>query len=198
MGFLAVDRLVDEWKAEGPVQKFGGEVFQAQYGREKIVLVKPQTFMNLSGRCVGPLVTFYKCEPEDIVVIHDDIDLEAFALRIKTGGGTGGHNGLKSIDENLGGGRNGYHRVRIGIGREAGAAVGGPAGENPGENASGNGMKKRKSAADHVLEQFSDDELGTLDRLLDDVVKAVELILDGNVNGAMNSFNRRRDERAKG
>ena len=167
VGFLAVDRLIDAWKASGPVEKYGGEIYQVSRGGEKVLLVKPQTFMNVSGRCVGPLVTFYKCAPGDLLVIHDDIDLPALALRIKTGGGTGGHNGLKSIDENLGAGQNGYHRIRIGIGRGTCQAV------------------------DYVLQQFSDDELSALDQVLDSVAFAVDQILKGDVSGAMNKFNKR-------
>src|SRR4051794_16113943 len=116
VGFLAVDRLIDEWKATGPASKHQGEVYQADVRGEKVLLVKPETFMNLSGRCVAPLMVFFKCKPSDLIVIHDDLDLIPFALRIKTGGGTGGHNGLKSLDESLGAGQNGYHRIRIGIG----------------------------------------------------------------------------------
>ncbi len=171
-GFLAIDRLVDQLRATGPTTKYDGEVYQADFRGEKVVLVKPQTFMNRSGRCVGPLVTFYKCKPEDLIVIHDEIDLQPFVLRLKTGGGSGGHNGIKSLDESLGSGQTGYHRIRVGVGRP-------------------DGVKARMSPADYVLQPFSDDELAQLDRCLDRVVAATERMLSGDVQGAMTEFNRR-------
>jgi len=167
-GFLAVDRLVERWRAAGPLEREHGEVYQAEAGGEKVLLVKPRTFMNVSGRCVGPLFAFHKCRPEDMIVIHDDIDLTPLGLRIKTGGGTGGHNGLKSIDASIGTANSGYHRVRIGVGKPPHPDM---------------------DAADHVLQQFSDEELAALDPLLDRVAEAVERILAGDVAGAMNGFN---------
>ncbi len=170
VGWLAVDRLVDRWAASAPVDKHQGEVCQASFGGEKVLLVKPLTFMNLSGRSVAPLFQFHKCQPEDLIVLHDELDLKPGALRIKTGGGTGGHNGLKSIDECLGAGKTGYHRVRIGVGhpRELGLRI---------------------SPADYVLQPFTDDELIGVDRVLDRVSLAVERLVQGDVKGAMNEFN---------
>jgi PTH1 family peptidyl-tRNA hydrolase len=171
VGFLAVDRLIDRWKAEGPQQRQQAEVYMGRLDGRQVALIKPQTFMNLSGRAVGPLATFYKVDPQDMVVLHDELDLPPFALRIKTGGGPGGHNGIRSLDECLGAGRTGYHRIRIGIGQPLL-----PSG-------------KRVSAEKHVLESFSDDELSTLNPLLDHVAEAVELVLRGEVTRAMNRFN---------
>jgi len=183
VGFLAVDRLVDSWRASGPISRNEGIVYQAdvvvQGSREKVLLVKPQTFMNLSGKCVSPLFRFYQCEPQDLIVIHDDLDLGPLALRLKTGGGTGGHNGLKSIDEALGKDNTGYHRIRIGIGHPARLTQDdiGP-------------KKAARSTADYVLTQFSDKELEFLDPVLDEVVQAAGLILDGQIKQAMNLFHR--------
>lgn len=171
VGFLAVDRLVDRWKAQGPAFKNEGEIYQASYGGEKITLIKPQTFMNLSGRCVGPLMSFFKCQPTDLIVIHDELDLKPFALRIKTGGGTGGHNGLKSIDEHLGAGKTGYHRVRMGIGHPR-------------------MFNSPMSPSDYVLRQYSQSDLDQLDPFLDTVAEAIELIVKGDVRRAMTDFNR--------
>jgi PTH1 family peptidyl-tRNA hydrolase len=172
VGFLAVDRLIDRWNASGPMNRSQGELFEASFRGDRVYLVKPQTYMNLSGRCIGPIVDFYKIAPEDMVVIHDDIDLKPLSIRIKTGGGTGGHNGLKSIDENLGSARNGYHRVRVGVGKPEGdQAAAGP--------------------AVHVLQPFTDEELRLIDPLLDKVADAVEKILSGDAAGAMNEYNKR-------
>src|SRR5687768_5190701 len=101
-GWLALDYLIDEWKATGPVSQNEGEVWQASVGGEKVLCVKPQTYMNVSGKCVAPIFKFYKLQPEDLVVLHDEVDLKSMQLRLKTGGGTGGHNGIKSLDAHLG------------------------------------------------------------------------------------------------
>ena len=172
-GFLAVDRLVEHWKAQGPSRRFEAEVFQAQVGGETVCLVKPQTFMNLSGKSVGPLMGFYKCAPEDLIVLHDELDIAPLSLRIKTGGGAGGHNGLRSIDQHLGAANTGYHRVRIGVGQ----------GTLP--------TGARKPAEVHVLELFTDAELEALDPCLGRVVEAVELLVRGDVQEAMNQFNKK-------
>ncbi len=172
VGFLAVDRLVERWKAGSPSNKHHAEIFSAGFGGEKVTLVKPETFMNLSGRSVAPLFTFYKCTPEDVVVIHDELDLKPVSFRLKTGGGTGGHNGLKSIDECLGAAQNGYHRVRIGIGHPAALGL-------------------RQQPVDYVLGQFSDQELAELDPLFDRVAEAIEMIVRGDAKAAMNKFNQK-------
>lgn len=180
-GFLAIDRLVDIHQARGPVKENQGEVYQATIAGEKCLLIKPQTYMNNSGKCVGPFYRFYKCSPADLVVIHDEVDLAPGALRIKTGGGTGGHNGLKSLDAHLGAANVGYHRIRVGVGK--------PSRLDPSDP---------RSTADWVLHPFSDFELQALDPLLDDIGKAVALLIEGNVTRAMNDFNRKeRDNSAK-
>lgn len=173
-GFLALDRMIDAWRCGAPQQVNGGEVRQASIGGERVLLVKPQTYMNNSGTCIGPLMRFYKCTPADLIVIHDDVDLPSLALRLKTGGGTGGHNGLKSIDAHLGAGSTGYHRIRIGVGRPP---QGSPI-----------------QTADYVLQPFSDDELRRLDPLLDKITDAAERILRGDIKGAMNEYNVRGEE----
>jgi PTH1 family peptidyl-tRNA hydrolase len=177
-GFLAIDRLVDAWKATSPTQSFEAEIWHASVAGEKVLLVKPQTFMNGSGESLGPLLKFYKCQPSDLIVIHDDLDLGALVLRLKFGGGTGGHNGLKSIDQHLGG-QQGYHRVRIGVGH--------PRSLTP-EEASAS--KTARNVVDYVLQNFNDDELRRLDTVLDDVSQAVEMMIRGEATQAQNRFNR--------
>ena len=86
IGFLCVDYLVDEWRAQGPTIKNQAEVFQATIDGEQILLIKPQTFMNLSGRSVAPFVQFYKLEAKDVIVIHDELDFDPLEIRFKTGG----------------------------------------------------------------------------------------------------------------
>ena len=168
-GFLAADRLIDRWKLGSPKTQSRGEIWTGNFQGEKIGVIKPQTFMNLSGQCVSPLMTFYKVEPTDLIVIYDELDIAPGKFRIKTGGGSGGHNGIKSIDESVGAARNGYHRVRIGIGHPR-------------------TLELKRDVADWVLEQFSDQELSELDPLLDRVQTAVELIMQGQITTAMNRF----------
>ena len=118
-GFLALDHLIEEWSATGPEDISEGLSWRASLCGEKVLLFKPLTFMNHSGRCVAPLLKFYKLGPGDLIVLHDDLDIKSGCMRLKTGGGTGGHNGLKSIDTHLGAELLNYNRVRIGIGRPA-------------------------------------------------------------------------------
>lgn len=113
IGFMALDVIAD-MHGFGPVQKkFQGWVQEGRIDNEKIVLLKPATFMNESGRAVGEAIRFYKLEPAQLVVFHDELDLAPFKVKVKTGGGTAGHNGLRSIDSHLG---PEFRRVRIGIG----------------------------------------------------------------------------------
>ncbi len=185
VGFLAIDRLIERWKAQGPQVKNQGEIYQATVQGEKVLLVKPQTFMNRSGICVAPIFQFYQCAASDLIVIHDELDLNPLVLRLKTGGGAGGHNGLKSIDESLGKNLNGYHRVRIGIGHPARLPA----------DAGGLGRDcSRMSPADYVLMPFSDQELSELDPLLDEAAGAIEEIIQGKVQAAMTRVHRQKKE----
>jgi len=113
IGFMALDVIVERHKFSGWSKKFQGELSSGDVGGEKILLLKPQTFMNLSGQSVQAAAAFYKIKPEDIVVFHDELDLAPGKLRVKKGGGAAGHNGLRSIDQHLG---QDYWRVRLGIG----------------------------------------------------------------------------------
>ena len=115
-GFAAVDAVAAKYAFAPFRSKFDGLIAEGKIGGEKVYLLKPQTYMNLSGNSVVKAAAFYKILPENIVVIHDDMDLPAGRLKAKTGGGAGGHNGLKSIDAAV---TPGYHRIRIGVGHPA-------------------------------------------------------------------------------
>ncbi len=113
IGFMAVDRIAEDhgfgpWRA-----KFQGAVSEGRLGTGKVVLLKPETFMNLSGQSVGEALRFYKLDPADVVVFHDEIDLAPGRLKAKAGGGHAGHNGLRSLHAHIG---EGYGRVRMGVG----------------------------------------------------------------------------------
>ncbi|MDZ7909742.1 MAG: aminoacyl-tRNA hydrolase [Gemmobacter sp.] len=113
IGFMALDRIAAD-HGFGPWRRaFQGLVAEGRLGSEKLVLLKPETFMNLSGQSVGEALRFYKLTPNDLTVFHDELDLAPGRLRVKTGGGHAGHNGLRSIHAHVG---EAYHRVRLGIG----------------------------------------------------------------------------------
>jgi len=173
-GFIAVDHLVDEWKAQGPTKKHQAEIYETEIDGEKVLLIKPQTFMNLSGRSVAPFFQFYHCQAEDLIVLHDDLDLPPVAMRIKTGGGTGGHKGLKSIDECIGTANNAYHRIRLGIG------------------------KGKYDQADHVLTSFKDEEVESFNLVLEKIPTAVRLLIQGKAFQAMNEFNKKEKVESEG
>ncbi|MBS1959455.1 MAG: aminoacyl-tRNA hydrolase [Bdellovibrionales bacterium] len=169
IGFLCVDYLVDEWKAQGPEIKNQCEVWKCKVGDEQVLLLKPQTFMNLSGRGVAPFYQFYKCKPEDLIVVYDEVDLTPLEIRFKEGGGSGGHNGIKSIDECLGAGQLNYVRGRLGVGH--------PRTINP-----------NIDVADWVLGKIPDAELNELVPMFGKVQKAIELIFQGKLKEAMNKY----------
>ncbi|RAH99588.1 aminoacyl-tRNA hydrolase [Acuticoccus sediminis] len=113
VGFMAVDRLHDRWNGAPWRTKFQSEVAEATIDGTRVLLMKPTTFMNLSGHAVAEAARFYKVDLSDIIIVHDEIDLPPGKFKMKTGGGTGGHNGLKSLSSLL---KDGYRRLRIGVG----------------------------------------------------------------------------------
>ena len=142
IGFMAADAIARRHSFSPWSKKFRAEIADGTIAGEKVLLVKPMTFMNLSGEAVGEAMRFYKLSPADLIVFHDELDLDAGRVRIKTGGGHGGHNGLKSIDAHCG---KDYRRVRLGIG-------------HPG---------RRRWSHGHVLGDFSKVDGEWLDPLLE-------------------------------
>jgi PTH1 family peptidyl-tRNA hydrolase len=112
IGFMAIDAIAHAYGATPPAKKFHGELSECNVGGEKLLLLKPHTFMNLSGKAAQAALAFYKLPLENLIVLHDELDLPLEKLRIKKGGGANGHNGIKDIDRLLGAD---YWRVRLGI-----------------------------------------------------------------------------------
>ena len=139
-GFIAADQLIRRYGVGSEQKKFQGLVTTATSGDEQALILKPTTFMNLSGQAVGQAAHFYKIKPEDVFVLHDDLDLPFGTIKIKQGGGSAGHNGLKSIDSAIG---NTYWRLRFGIGHPA----------------------PEYDVADYVLSNFTRNELQDLEKM---------------------------------
>ena len=114
IGFMAVDEIVRRHGFAGWRKRFQAETAEGTLGGERTLALKPQTYMNESGRAVGEAMRFYNLTPADVVVLHDEIDLPPAKVRVKTGGGSAGNNGIRSIDAHIG---NDYHRVRLGVGK---------------------------------------------------------------------------------
>ena len=168
-GFWLSDQLASKFSTSFANEKtLKGQVAKAQYGSLKLFLLKPQTFMNLSGESVGQLAKFYQIHPKQILVLHDELDLPAGVTRLKFGGGTGGHNGLKSISAHLG--TPDYWRLRIGIGHPRDLApVGSP----------------HQEVASFVLKKPSQNELKLIEKTFDKVLQVFPQILSEDPSSAM-------------
>lgn len=165
-GFMVIDRLAAKWGVEFSRKRFEAEAGEARRGAETLLLLKPQTFMNLSGRSVGSAVSFYKTPPAEVLVVHDELDLPFGAVRLKLGGGSAGHNGLKSITAQMGAE---YARLRMGIGKPP----------------------PPMQTADYVLQNYAKDEEAPLAAQIDLAVEAVELWAERGMQWAMNEIHRR-------
>ena len=176
VGFMAVDLLAQRFPVSPSRSNTWSQLRQIMVQNQPVVLVQPQTFMNRSGLAVQELFGQYDLSSDHLVVIYDDLDLEAGSLRIRPYGGHGGHKGMKSIIAHLG--NNEFIRVRIGIGR-------------PQTEADSQGALAREGIVDYVLQPFDDKELPIIHNALNRAADAVELILSGQLDMAMNQYNRR-------
>jgi peptidyl-tRNA hydrolase, PTH1 family len=165
VGFMVVDALaaVDASFAWERSSRFESAIAKGWLDGKPTVLLKPMTFMNLSGRAVAPAARFYDIEAERILVVHDDVDLELGRLKLKRGGGDGGHKGVRSIAQELG--TKEFYRVRLGVGRPEVGDV-----------------------SSHVLSDFSDEEQGPLREKIDKARDAARTILEVGLAEAMNRF----------
>jgi PTH1 family peptidyl-tRNA hydrolase len=164
LGFLVADILADRIGSGFKVHKrSGAEVATGRLGGRSIVLAKPRVYMNESGRQVGPLANFYSVDPADVIAIHDELDIDFGRIRLKLGGGEGGHNGLRSVASALG--TKDFQRVRIGIGRPPG----------------------RKDPATYVLENFSAAERQEVGTICEQAADATELLIQLGLETAQNT-----------
>ena len=170
VGFEVADTLARRAGVRFSDKKFKARMARGEIAGESCVLLKPQTYMNLSGESVGPAAGFFKLTTSEIIVVHDELDLPIGRIKLKKGGGHGGHNGLRSLKQHLP--DDAFVRVRIGIGRP-------PPGWDP---------------ADFVLSRFTKAERGEAERAVDEAADAVESILKDGIDKAMNVYNRAKEE----
>lgn len=169
VGFMVLERLARRFNVEWKLDKARKGELAAGPG---VLLVKPQTFMNSSGECVGPLMRYFKFQPEQVLVIYDDISFPVGTLRLRTGGSAGGHNGMKSLIAHLGTEK--FPRIRVGI-------------SAPGQ----------KNMVGHVLGKFAPDERLLLEESLDKAAEAAFVALKEGVEMAANRFNVKKEKKKK-
>ncbi len=165
VGFETLDVLADKYSIDIREKAFKGLIGKGVIDGNKVILVKPQTYMNLSGECIRQVMDYYKVDPSDFIVIYDDISLVPGGIRIRKKGSAGGHNGIKNIIAHLG--TQEFARVRIGVGEK-------PA---------------RMDLADYVLGHFHKDEIDTMKTAFNDGAAAVADMMNEGVEAAMNHFN---------
>ncbi len=167
LGFMTLDRLAQRHGARLDQRRFKAHLGRAEIGGQTVMLGQPQTYMNLSGEAVAPILGYFKVQPGRLIVIHDELDLAAGALRVKRGGGHAGNNGVRSIIGALGSGD--FVRVRIGVGRP-------PQG---------------RDAVGYLLQPMTPQELDAFGPVIERAADATEEIIEAGVERAMNKFNQR-------
>lgn len=160
VGFMAADAVARRFRFPAYRGKFHGKLAEGQVGDERVLLFKPQTYMNRSGDAVLGAVRFFKLKPEDVLVLHDELDLAQGKLKVKRGGGHAGHNGLRSIHSRIG---PNYRRLRIGVG-------------HPGD---------RSRVVNYVLHDFSKAEAGDVELMMDAIAEAFPYLVAGDDSGFM-------------
>ncbi|MCZ2328716.1 aminoacyl-tRNA hydrolase [Bartonella sp. F02] len=163
IGFMAIDVLHQFFSFPLWSKKFQAETSQSLIHGEKVLLIKPQTFMNLSGQAINEALRFYKLDLNNLIVIHDELDLPTGKVRIKTGGGSNGHNGIKSISTHCG---DNYRRIRLGIGRPS----------------------SKELVHQHVLGNFTQSDQEWLSPLLSTIAHNIAALIEGDNNHFMNKI----------
>ena len=169
IGFTVIETLAQRWSIPAEGKQLGSLVGSGRIAFDKAVLARPQSFMNRSGHPVRSLLGYYKLDPQRLLVIHDDLDLPFGSVKLKNGGGHGGHNGLRDINKSAG---NEYARVRVGVGRP-------PEGW---------------SVSDYVLGKWNPTETKTIASVVDRAADAVESVVRDGLEPSMNHFNQRQSD----
>ena len=153
VGFLVIDAINEKFKLSKQKPKFKGLLTTGKVNEQKVFAIKPLTFMNSSGICIKELIEYFKIDVKDVFVFHDDMDIDIGKVKVKFGGRNAGHNGIDSIDKNIG---KNYSRVRIGIGRP----------------------KKDSTGTDHVLDNFSNDEKGNVEEVTKNITESLSILIN--------------------
>ena len=157
VGFKIIDSINKKFGLSKQKPKFKGLLTTGNIGTQKVYAIKPLTFMNNSGVCIRELLEYFKIEAEDVIVFHDDLDIEFGKIKAKFGGSSAGHNGIESIDKFIG---KDYSRVRVGIGHP----------------------KQKKKVNNHVLEDFKEDEEEKIKEITDSIVKLIPTLIDKKID----------------
>jgi peptidyl-tRNA hydrolase, PTH1 family len=157
VGFLIIDAINQKFKLSKQKPKFKGLLTTGKIDDQKVFAIKPLTFMNNSGVCIKELIDYFKINVKDVFVFHDDMDIDLGKVKVKFGGSSAGHNGIESIDKNIG---KNYSRIRIGIGKP----------------------KSNSSGADHVLEDFSIDEKGSLEKINKNIIESLAVLINKDLD----------------
>ncbi len=153
VGFFVIDALNKKFKLSKQKPKFKGLLTTGRINEQKVYAIKPLTFMNSSGVCIKELIEYFKIDVKDVFVFHDDMDIDLGKVKVKVGGSSAGHNGIDSIDKNIG---KNYSRVRIGIGRP----------------------QKNSEAVDHVLDNFSSDEKSSVEEVTKNIIESISFLIN--------------------
>ena len=152
VGFLVIDAINKKFQLSKQKPKFKGLLTTGQIDEQKVYAIKPLTFMNSSGICIKELIDYFKIESKDVFVFHDDMDIDSGKVKVKFGGSNAGHNGIESIDKNIG---KNYTRIRIGIGHS----------------------KINSTGADHVLDNFSQDEKQSVEEVTKNIIESLSILI---------------------
>ena len=157
VGFLVIDAINEKFKLSKQKPKFKGLLTTGKINEQKVFAIKPLTFMNRSGICIKELIEYFKIEVKDVFVFHDDMDIDIGKIKVKFGGSNAGHNGIDSIDKNIG---KNYSRIRIGIGRP----------------------KNNSTGAEHVLDNFSIDEKGNVQEVTKNIIDSISILINKDLD----------------
>ena len=157
VGFLVIDAINEKFKLSKQKPKFKGLLTTGKINEQKVFAIKPLTFMNSSGICIKELIDYFKINVKDVFVFHDDMDIDLGKVKVKFGGSNAGHNGIDSIDKNIG---KSYSRIRIGIGRP----------------------KKNSTSNEHVLDNFSGDEKQNVKEVTKNIIDSLSILINKDLD----------------